>query len=535
VALRNRRLAELGLFVGLTLLHTWPLATDPARLSRLDNNDTAFNAWVLAWVQHTLPRDPLHLFQAPVFYPERDTLAYSEHLIVPAIIGLPFNWAGASPLLVYNLVVIFGFLLSGIAMSRLVTRWTGNFAAGATAGALFSFNAHVLTRIPHPQAIHVEFVPLVLYTLDRLLADPRVRSALLLAAAFVLQALCSNYMMVMLAVAMAAALVARPESWRDGRRVLPQLLLAGALVALVLLPVLLPYYRVHQTQGLVRTVDDVRVFSAWWQDYLTTVSRLHYDWWSYRFATNRTALFPGFTALLLSTIAIAAGAAWRDRRARMMIPIAIVGVVLSLGANLALYGWLQEHLPPFQGMRAAARWGHLALIAVAVLAGYGVATLQKRWGSERWWPALVVTLLAAVTVEAMRTPLLLVPFNGIPSIHGRMARDDVRAVVMYPLYPGGAFHANAPYMLFQTRHWKPIVNGYSSFAPQSFFERVDRFNRFPAPEVISEMRAIGVSHVMLEHATLEPIFGQRAFAELRRHPDLQFVVDQDGWAVYRVR
>jgi hypothetical protein len=535
VAVRNRGLAELGLFVGLTLLHTWPLASDPSRLSRLDNNDTAFNTWVIAWVQHTLPRDPLRLFEAPVFYPEQHTLAYSEHLIVPAVIGLPFNWAGASPVLVYNLIVMLGFVLSGIAMSRLITHWTGSCAAGVVAGALFSFNAHVLTRIPQPQAMHVEFVPLVLYALDRLLSDPRRRTALLLALAFVLQALCSNYMMVMLAVTMAAALVVRPEPWSDARRVWPHFLLAGAIVVLTLLPFLIPYYRVHATQGLSRTIDDVQRYSAWWQDYLATVGRLHYDWWSYKFSTNRTALFPGFTAVLLTLVAIGSGVLWHDRRARMMLPIAIVGVVLSLGANLALYGWLQEHVAPLQGIRAAARWGHLALMAVAVLAGFGVAVLQKQWGRRRWWPALVAILLTAVTVEAMRTPLLLVPFNGIASVHGRMARADVRAIVLYPLYPGGAFHANAPYMLYQTRHWKPIVNGYSSFAPQSFFERVDRFNRFPAPEVIAEMRQIGVSHVMLEHATLEPIFGRQAFVELRRHPDLQFVVDQDGWAVYRIR
>jgi hypothetical protein len=535
VALRNRRLAELGLFVGLTLLHTWPLASDPARLSRLDNNDTAFNTWVIAWVQHTLPRDPLHLFEAPVFYPEQHTLAYSEHMIVPAIIGLPLNWAGASPVLVFNLLVMFGFVLSGVAMSRLMTRWTGSLAAGVVAGALFAFNAHVLTRIPHLQALHMEFVPLVWYAMDRLLTEPRRRNALLLAGAFVVQALCSNYMMVMLAVALAAALMVRPEPWTDARRVWPHLVLAGSVGVLALLPFLLPYYRLHETQGLTRTIDDVRRYSAWWQDYLSTVGRLHYEWWAYKFSTNRTALFPGFTAVLLSLVAIGAGVAWRDRRARMMVPVAIVGVVLSLGANLALYGWLQEHIAPFQGMRAAARWGHLALLAVAVLAGFGVATLQKRWGERRWWPALVTILLGAVTVEAMRTPLLLVPFQGIPSVHGRMARDEVHAIVLYPLYPGGAFHANARYMLYQTRHWKPIVNGYSSFAPQSFFERANRFNRFPAPEVIAEMRQIGVSHVMLEHATPESVFGRQAFVELRSHSDLEFVLDQDGWAVYRIR
>ena len=94
MALRNRRLAQLALFCALATLHTWPLATDPLHLSRLDNDDTAFNTWVVAWVAHQLPRDPLHLFDAPIFFPEHDTLAYSEHMIVQAVMGAPLQWAG---------------------------------------------------------------------------------------------------------------------------------------------------------------------------------------------------------------------------------------------------------------------------------------------------------------------------------------------------------------------------------------------------------------------------------------------------------
>jgi hypothetical protein len=41
--------------------------------------------------------------------------------------------------------------------------------------------------------------------------------------------------------------------------------------------------------------------------------------------------------------------------------------------------------------------------------------------------------------------------------------------------------------------------------------------------------------VMLEHARLEPAVGKQAFIELRSHPDLEFEMDQDGWAVYRIR
>jgi hypothetical protein len=394
----------------------------------------------------------------------------------------------------------------------------------------------VLTRFAHLQALHVEFIPVTLYALDRVLQEPRIRHTVLLSCAFVLQALCSNYLMVMLTVALASTLIVRPEPWRASRRVWLHLAGAGAAAIVVLTPVLLPYYRLHEMQGLTRTIDDVRLYSAWWPDYMSTTGRLHYGLWSSRFATaGRTALFPGFTALVLACVAVASGRGWRDQRARMMLPIAVVGVLLSLGANLPGYGWLQEHVAVLQGVRAASRWGYLSLVAVAVLAGFGVAVLQAHWGQRQWWPAVVVALVGLVTIEAMRTPLLLVRFNGIASVHNRMNTDQVRAIVMYPLYQGGAFHMNAPYLLDQTRHWKPLVNGYSSFAPSSFFERAERFNHFPEPQVIDEMKRIGISHVMLEHATLEPRFRREVFTQLRSHPDLEFVLDQDGWAVYRLR
>ena len=61
----------------LAVAHTWPLATAPGRLSRNDNGDTVLNEWTLAWVAHQAWRDPLHLFYANIFYPERLTLAFS--------------------------------------------------------------------------------------------------------------------------------------------------------------------------------------------------------------------------------------------------------------------------------------------------------------------------------------------------------------------------------------------------------------------------------------------------------------------------
>jgi hypothetical protein len=183
-------------FVLLTVVQTWPLASNPAHLSRNDNSDTLLNTWAIAWVAHNLPRHPQHLFDANIFFPERLTLAYSEAMIVQSVLAMPILAAGGSPVLAYNLVLMAGFALTGWAFCLLVRRWTGSWTAGAVSGSLAAFNAHVFGRLPHLQTQHVEFIALILFALDRVVMSRRVRDALLLGAAFALQGLTSVYLLV---------------------------------------------------------------------------------------------------------------------------------------------------------------------------------------------------------------------------------------------------------------------------------------------------------------------------------------------------
>ena len=166
--------AALAVFTLLAVVHTWPLASNPAHLSRNDNGDALLNTWAIAWVAHQLPRDPTHLFDANIFYPERLTLAYSEAMIVQGVLALPIIAAGGSPVLAFNLVLLAGFVLTGWAFCLLLHRWTGSWAAGYTAGSLAAFNPHVFVRIPHLQTFHVEFIALVLFALDGLITSRRV-------------------------------------------------------------------------------------------------------------------------------------------------------------------------------------------------------------------------------------------------------------------------------------------------------------------------------------------------------------------------
>ena len=173
----RRATAALLATLFAAVLHTWPLASDLAGLSRHDNADTTLTTWIVSWVAHALPRDPLHVFDAPIFHPEKRTLAYSEPLLVPGVMAIPLRAAGLDATVTYNLLVILGFALSAWAMWRVVAHWTGDEAAGAAAGLAYAFNAHLLTRFGHLQAIHAECFPIVLFALDRLAMRERSHRA----------------------------------------------------------------------------------------------------------------------------------------------------------------------------------------------------------------------------------------------------------------------------------------------------------------------------------------------------------------------
>jgi hypothetical protein len=511
----------------MAVLHSWPLASDPAHLARLDNHDAELNTWIVAWVAHVLPRHPLDLFEAPILYPEHHSLAFSEHMFVPSVMGAPLLWAGASPVLVYNLLIIAGLALSGWSMYLLMRRWTGSDSAGIIAGLVYAFNAHVLTRFVHLQAHHVEFFPLVLYALDRVMVEGRRRDTLLLAAAFTLQALCSNYLLVFMTYAMAIALGVR---WKEVAARKKELAIAAAVSAILLAPFLWPYYEVSRDQGLVRRVSDVAQYNATWRDYLATGGRLHYAWWSQRFFEGRTALFPGLTALGLAVAAVMSRRMIRDPRVRMAIAIGAIGLAFSFGTALPGYAFLHEHLPLLSGLRNVARWGWLPLAATAILAGFGAGIAEKRL-----WRYAPVALGLLVTVEALRAPVGFTPVYEIPHLYDRFAAESDVVIAEFPFFSGANVSLNGPYVYANTRYFKPLLNGYSSFHPATFEARGRALNSFPSEAALAELKVARVTRVLVHTQDFARRFGRRALDAIDTVPELQFETEEDGIRLYRLK
>src|SRR5262245_22195965 len=125
-------------------------------------NDGLLLMWATSHVSRTLFADPLHLFDAPVFHPARLTLAYSDHMIGQALVGLPVWLATGNPLLEYNLLVLLSYVLGAVATFAYARELGVGRVAAAAAGVVFAFTPYRFHSPLWLQVLFTPFVPLAL-------------------------------------------------------------------------------------------------------------------------------------------------------------------------------------------------------------------------------------------------------------------------------------------------------------------------------------------------------------------------------------
>ena len=489
-------------FLLLAVLHTWPLAAAPAHWSRVDPGDGALNTWIVGWVGHTLAHQPTQLFEANIFYPEHRTLAYSEAMIVQGVLAMPVLALGGSAVLAYNVALLAGLTLTGWAFCLLVKRWTGSWSAGFVAGSLAAFNAHSLTHLTHLQFLHTEFFALMLYGVDQLIVTGRMRYVWTVAAGLALQGLTSVYLLVFAVWTLLFAVSARIREWWSAGSVMPwRFVAAGVLAALLLSPYLAEYVIVHQTMGFARSVEDEA--PATWANYLATGARIHFNAWSRPFFEMSTSTtFPGIAALGLVVVAIGDRRNTSDARFRMCAVIGAGCAAVSFAPLLPFYRVLHAVIPLFQAVRVVAHLGQVVLLMVAVIAGFGVASLQETWRQRRSWPLVGALLLVAVNGEALRSPIAYTWFDSVPAVYDVLVKEPGAVVIEVPFPIPQQWFLNTSYMVNSTRHWRPLVNGYSGFRPPSYYKAYEAARGFPSDASLIGLHELGVTHIVVHQKKL---------------------------------
>jgi hypothetical protein len=209
-------------------------------------------------------------------------------------------------------------------------------------------------------------------------------------------------------------------------------------------------------------------------------------------------------------------------------------MALSFGPSLPGYGVLYRFLMPLQGIRNAARFGYLAILACAVLAGFGVAAIRARWADARWMPIAATLLVVCANADAFAAPIEYVDAPRIAPIYRRL-RGTGAIVAHFPFYPPDRVFRNAVYMLESTGNWRPILNGYSGLTPDSYVRHAAAFARFPDPGAMAALRLAGVTHVIVHDQALRDWTDNETANAVPDSPDLMLVARDGDAALYQLR
>jgi hypothetical protein len=416
-------------------------------------------------------------------------------MLVEGTVAAPLLWAGVPPVLVHNLLLLGAIVASAAGVFVLVRTLTGSAAGGIVAGTVFAFVPYRFDHFMHMELQWTMWMPWTFWAVHRAIESARVRDGLLAGVFFSLQMLSSIYYGMFLAISLlvggAVLLLRRLPAARRSLRVIAP----GVVLALVVCGMYSqPYIETSRSVG-PRDVLEIRSYSARHESYL--VSMPNSPMWGWVLPDENRAerrLFPGALATALAAAALIAGRS-------LALPYLAVGVVmfdLSLGFSGLTFPLLYDNVPIFHGLRAISRAGIFVLFAIATLAGLGFSAVAVR-ASAPIRTALTAAVCAAMLLEYRVTALPLRSYDNDPSAVESWLRGQPPGVVVH--LPMGELESlpgpEAHYAYLSTFHWKPIVNGYSGYFPESFLDRVRAMRSFPDDVAMAQLRRDGVRYVVV--------------------------------------
>ena len=284
---------------------TWPWVAH-LRDGVVDKGDPYTIAWTLWWDYHQTFTDPLHLFDANVFYPFKLTLAFTENIYGIAVFYFPLFALGLRPLTVHSIATFLAFPFAGYGAFRLARTLTGSVAIAIVAGIVFAFVPFRYTLLAHLHYLYTGWIPLLLEALILFARDRTWKRASWLGVTFFMNGLscltwfiyCLPVLLFLLPFILTQYPVARDRNfWIRG-------VVAGGIAGLLLVPFILPYYYVSTNYHLVFPPSTFFQDAPPLSDWLIAEGRSTVWRGLGKGMPGKSPLFPGLLPPLLGLLAI---------------------------------------------------------------------------------------------------------------------------------------------------------------------------------------------------------------------------------------
>ena len=543
------------LYGSIVLWCTWPSFPTATTKIAIGTSETVtvplFNVWTIWWNSDQARHGFESYWDAPIFFPTQASFAFSEPQPMTQLVA-PLVWLFDSRSLAYNTYLWISLLFNGLMTFRLLRESSLGRYSCVVGGATM-----ILLPIVHWQSDVLQLVPLwgILWTFSALLRVVRVPTVIRgseLGVAFAAAFFCSVHHALFLAILLGGSMWITADRWREirwWRSILMAVLIGGGLTV----PFVLTLRTAMAANEFERTEDQLERLSLEPGDYTAPYGQVWLD------AGNVAAraswhLGVGKLVSLLALIGIAFGIRrrrWR-RSTLLFLSIGVLGVLLSFGLDLKLGGWqpwrtLSSIIPGLTQVRNVFRFAYFVQIALVLLAAQGFYALwlwKSAWiGRVRgrivfFVLGVILGFLTVFEVRPYRTRLATPP-----DVHGHLdwiafVREQTpqgSSIACLPFAPGNLvqdFDSTVRWMYFGTYHRVPMVNGYSGFFPQSYFDLRDLVNkRFPEQIVFDRLREAGATFLVIDTEA----YSSEVIEQILQNETLEFVFESPtGIVVFRL-
>jgi hypothetical protein len=201
----------------------------------------------------------------------------------------------------------------------------------------------------------------------------------------------------------------------------------------------------------------------------------------------------------------------------LVLTFGLSGHVPGTSIDITLpYAFLYDWIPGFKALRVPVRFAVLVDFSIYVLAGYGLAAVSSRWSMSGVRLRPLTTIMAVLVLREFVNPLDTSNHRDVTAQlqatepYGWLARAENSGPVLE--LPMTAGQDDVWYTFFGTRHWQPLVNGWSSFVPPGTVRLKQALESFPDPFTVSLLQGLEVRHVLVHLWQ----FPREAQADLKR-------------------
>lgn len=519
-----------------------------------DNLHSIRQMW---WVKHALI--DLHIspfFDPSSYYPAGHPTANGTLIPATTFLGMPLTviWG---PVVAYNVMLLFSFVMTGLGTYFWVARLTSSRAAGLVAGTVAAFLPYRFAHLPgHLHMMTTQWIPWCLYAFERFRDSKRLTWGLALGLTGALVALSSWYYAYSAALLLPVYAVARTRPWREYWRnpaVWRGLAAAGLVCLIIVAPFLLPYARLLLQGGLDQGLGQMESWSLNFYDFFLP-NRLHPLWgeqvarWfpqqGAQWVERGVAL--GYVAAALAVLGLAVRGSASGSRRRALVALVVVWLLsyaIALGPTLhsgdrqiqlpvplpvshlldralsvfpsltAVRAELSEHqttivplpsaflflfVPVTSAMRVMARFGMWTGLMTAALAGWGTLVLVRgahaRFGNGRFIrPSAVGAVVVVVLFESWSVVTTL-PITPRPVDLWLARQPTQKVIVELPVQ-----QALRPFQdYYRTVHQQATVFGPAgdAFHTAARVERIQALEDFPSAASVEALRSWSVDYVL---------------------------------------